>query len=265
MKTILKKTISTQTVLIVLSLQLLLFTLAVVLINYLMEKNPIKPVSKASSVEKQVKLSLFPQNIASLSGSIVTMLPIMDSAVKPISFAKIVLTFNPAHMELLSVNEKPNNDNLDAIFPVDVAKANKTGTIQLMYGANDSQNAPTKTIELSILKFKINSESESSVSIDKGKSQVTFMTQEKAEIEDQSSVINSHPQPTKKHEKDIFKPEEPPTGVPEVVKPTELPTPESQPVPTLVTSPEVPQLPVEPVIPTGQTIPQGQNTVNPMM
>ena len=94
-----------------LTLQLILVTIGVILINLYVQRERIATIFRAGNIDKQVIISIYPRSITTTDKTAFTVSPMLTSN-KTVGYIELVITFDRKSLTFIENNEsKLNSDN----------------------------------------------------------------------------------------------------------------------------------------------------------
>jgi hypothetical protein len=218
-----------QKLILLIALQLTLFTGAIFIANQYLQKNPHTEFTRADNAEKQITVALYPPINPVSSGTKFSVTPFLTAtSSKSVGFVKLTINFNPKYIKLINIDLKMINSNLKPLIvePKSPLFTTESGTILLTLGGKDIKNIPSGSIQLPTMTFMTIMEGTNTIDVDKSKSQIIFENLDEAELLITPAII-SPISPTLAPTPEI--------SVSPVISPSPSPTTEQMAVPTTQT------------------------------
>lgn len=212
---------------ILIGIQLVIMTLIVIYANNYYHKYAATLFTRAGVDEKKVKIEMYPKDLQATAGKEAKFTLVGSGNENKIGFVSLVVTFNPEELKLTGIDNVVLDKFLESLADVNIDDANKTGTINLLYGGKTITDLPDKSLQMSQLTFSVLKEANSEVKIDNEKSQIVFIDNQLAELESETQHVNSIPPKSPTGTEDQLKAS--PTGTPEEAENKNLtPSPNTQ-------------------------------------
>lgn len=175
----------------ILTLQAVLFTIFVAVITAFVAIYRQNTRSRATTEEQRLSIQIVPTSVSVASGDSFNLTYILNSLHKPIGFIRLTLKFNSNDVNLTAVDTQiPAGFN--NLLPADLNLANSTGQLSFMIGAGNNIPDNKQIVQLPRLTFNRISNTPTQIEIDMTKSQIVFLDQTLAEVENVTPVtINS--------------------------------------------------------------------------